>query len=425
MPVDNKFGLILKKEEGEEKVFVQSKSALQVNVYIQSQLKHFVSRDEKNKRKVKCLCKPNDDLFFMVKENSKGKYYVQNYGKNGVHDLECPFYIGEKLFNDKIGEYSSKIFLDTDEVDNPQVNAQLNEYRETYRTTRRRLTYYNFCRDMIEDTVIRAFNSVNQGRTRREQLENFGNDLFWKKFNYAVYDSTKNTKVPQGHKLIYGIITEHDTFFDALDSDENNNKLCVTADEYVTFENKGLQSKYFTISRRRLSIAKKLVNNFGNTTATPYFFIGVVEKRGEDKKEAKNGNRLPHFKRLFVHPIYFSTHHIAFVDSGYERKYAKRLFEERIPFLKPMSGNELYGITKELRNYNYYKDGRIKSGPPYIKYKPDFIEFYGEYVLIVEVSGYDNQVYKKDLKIKAKHYKKLEVKTGIIRYKEVEGKKIG
>lgn len=89
-----------------------------------------------------------------------------------------------------------------------------------------------------------------------------------------------------------------------------------------------------------------------------------------------------------------------------------------------MSGNELYKIRKELRNYEKIKDGKIESKVPHIKYRPDFIVFYEDYFLIVEVSGYDDKIYKEDLKVKVSYYRKLEVKTGIIRYKEVDGKRV-
>ena len=420
---DKKFGLIFIFKDGAKKIrHVKSKSHLEDNEDLQKVLEKFRAEDSVNRKSIKCLCIPQKNLYLSAKMKSNGKYYIQNYKGNAQHNISCPFYKGDSLFNVDNRSYSNKIFMDTEDFKSLGDKTHRNQFGETEESTRRRLTYYNFCRDTIEEAVVHSFNATNKETIKREELKNFSSNLFWEKLKEKIGDATENIRPPEGHELIYGVIREKNFLSEMLDNNKEEESIVVTVEKYTCYKNIGLELKNYNIKIRRLKITKNLIVNFKNTINPPYFFIGV-SKKGEGGIKGKRKHRKPELIRLFIHPIHYDNQHIAFVESGYERLYAKSLFEKKTPFLKPMSGNEHYRIKKELRNYTYYdKTNQTETSKAlFLKYRPDFIEFYKDHLLLVEVSGYDNKEYTEHLEVKSKYYKRLEDTIEIVRYKEIKG----
>ncbi len=110
--------------------------------------------------------------------------------------------------------------------------------------------------------------------------------------------------------------------------------------------------------------------------------------------------------------MYFDDKYLCFVESTLERDYAKKLFLDNTPFIKPIDNSELFKIKKE------------KIVPPgqaffNLSHRPDFIEFKNEKIVIVEVSGDINSEYEEQLAYKEKDYLNIVKKYSYVLYKKI------
>jgi len=423
---DVKYGVKISGDEGDIFLYFKTKRELKQNKYCQNQLKKYNSADDSNFQKITCLCKPQQEVYLSSKTRRDIDYYfLSNFqGTSHHHSSDCIFYTKLETLNDDEGFYTSKIFEEPKYIHNP---CDSEKKERDAKESQRKYTYYNFCRDLIQSSYSYAFNLENKNAKDRSELRNPNVDKFYQcffsKFEEQSIKSTHNLmrnksikeSMPKDHSLVFGTINEN--VFDHLYNNKDKYWINVSKLEKMFKENEdkekefvgySLVDKKYCIEHKRLELTKRLVQNFDNLISPPYFFIGVLQKFSYKKKY--------YYKlvRFFVHPIYFQHNKISFVESDYERQYAKKLFTDNVPFIKPISDLDFASVNGKFVDYNtdeVNEDNENILKRAHLKYRPDFIEFKSNRIFITEVSGYDDEKYIQLLIRKVKHYRLQESKS--------------
>jgi DNA-dependent RNA polymerase auxiliary subunit epsilon len=274
---------------------------------------------------------------------------------------------------------------------------------------------------MISEAMSIAFNRKNKEAKSRANLFYPNYQEFLNSFNMLI---NKNELLPNGsirnsldkyYNFCYGVI-DYD-FITQLEEKQKEYDLYLTTvkklydsdKKFIGYDKATINCK---INFYTLRAASDLVKNFNNYISGPYFFMAIYKQNKDNKK----------IVRLFLHPDYFDNEHIVFVDSGYERKYAKNLLENKVPFIKPISDSCFYKINGKFVNY---EKEDLKFTRASLQFLPDFIEFSENKINIVEVSGYYNVEYQNLMDRKIKHYENESLKSGgLYQVKVVNGVEI-
>lgn len=391
----------------------KSKIELKNNDFFQSLLKRYYEKSKSEGAEIKCLCK---DVNMSCKYTSY--YFLSNLPKNSFkHHQECIFFEHLEYLTDKDDKYRPIIFTEVNINFSEATDSEKQDY--TVKENHRNNTYVNFCTDIISFAMSKTFN------TRNSNVQNRGDIIYpsYKEF-LDTYSSLLNNNefLPKGsikenlepyHNFCFGVIeydclsqlqtnqNEYDIFLPKIKKSYNEDK------KFLGYEVVNVNCK---IKHKRLMAAAKLVQNFDNYIHPPYFFMAIY-KQNQNSKD---------IKRLYFHPVHFDNKHIVFVDSGYERKYAKQLLDNDIGFIKPITDSCFYKLNRNFVNYQKEGDNSKRA---FLQYLPDFIEFDNEHVNIVEVSGYDDVQYQNLMKRKIKHYENESLKSeGLYQVKVVDGK---
>ena len=345
---------------------LKSKSTLK-NDFFQNKLKWLHRQD----RAIKCGCRPDSDLWLAVVKREGESYFLRTYPKIvDEHSAECIFNnVASKLYDDNKEAYSLSIFQEVKEGLGEQGRLEQESILENATNG----TFYSFCQEWISNANSYAFNSVNM------QNEYFTDNYTYKDFisklnkieiSVSKIGSVKNIGNIKGNFLKYGITyTDIPSMIDHTDLDKTL--------EIAHFG----KEKGFQVTQKRLNIAAKKLQIFSNYIKPPYFFIAVLYY----------GVAV----RLFLYPVYFDEERICFIESEFERRHAKELYDRNIAFLKP--------ISDEYHQLN-------KNKAPYFDsaYRPDFFEFFGNEIDIVELSGFGSVGYLNRLADKRNDYLRIE-----------------
>lgn len=356
------------------------------------------------KNSIRCKCDMKKELYLEVRKIGL-KLYLAKYPKSEEHSPECIFHsLSKEFMDEETRTYNSAIFQEP-------IDGENKGSRKSQRESVARSTFYSFSHDVIANANIRAFFISNKNRVYPRNY-NFNN------FCRAYYLSLKEMKI-KGHEDIYeyckksnhtkfehGIIFE-DVVGNLECANYNDDELIDIKLNPISFDKSlyeySTYKKTAAIKFKRLRLAKKLVQNYNNITPIPYFYNAVYV----------NGVIV----RLFIAPIYFDKENFSFVDSAYERNYAKRLFKENSTFLKPISNNEIdsiYPIKIGLPG--------VLNKIPHILPKADFLIFANRAINIVEVAGYLNDSeYVKHLEKKERYYQKLHDNYSFFTYSIIDG----
>lgn len=357
------------------------------------------------KNEIRCNCNLDKELYLQVK-NIGNSFYLAKYPKSQEHNSDCIFHSFANEFinqNEDGVSYKASIFDET----KPNTNEnQESRDRENARSN----TYYSFCHDLIAEANINAFFIANK---KQKNLVNYN----FEQFCQAYFNALRNSKIVSHNnaydyfkgnkefKFEYGIINSD--IVGNLDLIKKDDKDEVSIDVNPIFYNVNdssyeLNTKTSRILFKRLRIAKNLVVNFSNIIAVPYFYNAVY----------KNGIIV----RLHITPIYFENNNICFIESSYERNFVHKLFEKDVPFLRPISNDEIDSIYP-------YKLGLPESlyKIPHIIYNADFLLFEDNYINIIEVSGYSFSDYKELLNKKANYYQYLCNTYAFFKYSIYDG----
>lgn len=385
--------IILKEYDKEQKIFIDkdiniyfdSYEELVSSAYIQYNLKirHYKLRT------IKCGCKPNENLYMSVVENKKEKiYYLKRYDTSKEHDINCLFYseVGEYIdYSGKEIKYTTKIFEEPKQLN----NSNKNEIRTT-ETNIQNLTYYAYCNNLISSSCSYAFHIKNKNS---EELKNFNYEDFINSLNKQIrinnisnvgslYDFCNKNN---GYRYDYGII---DKTLELTDIEDLKDSDIIE----IVLDNKSLKT-----TKKRLEIAIKKLKIFNNLISPSYFYFAIKFY----------GISI----RLYLSPIYFDGKNICFIESNFERNYAKYLYEKNIVFIKPLNNLEFNFIQREKLPGEKF---RLNS-------RPDFITISKNEVSIIEVSGYKNKEYIEQLEDKENNYKKICEEYKYVRYIRVDG----
>ena len=274
---------------------------------------------------------------------------------------------------------------------------------------------------MISEAMSIAFNRKNKDMESRANLSYPNYQDFLNSFDRLI---NKNELLPNGsirksldkyYNFYYGVV-DYDFITQLQDKQKEYDIYLPTVkklyDEDMKFIEYGKGTINCKINFYTLRAASELVKNFNNYISGPYFFMAVYKQNKDNKK----------IVRLFLHPVYFDNDSIVFVDSGYERKYAKNLLENKVPFMKPITDSCFYKINGRFVNYEKEDSNFTRAS---LQFLPDFIEFSENKIDIVEVSGYDNAEYQNLMDRKIKHYENESVKSnGLYQVKVVNGKEL-
>lgn len=353
----------------------------------------------KEQHAIRCMCDESKELYLYVKE----KGVVAIYPKSEEHNDSCPFFSDRKYFIDEeSAEYKTSIFK---ELDSKYISKSKNE---NGKEKSQRLTYYDFCRDMIANASLVAF-LYDYDKYNRI------NNITFNQFCFSYFKELDNIKFAGGkvsvksffknnneYKFEYGILRNDINAIDVTnDSDIYNLEL-----NYIYYNSQSkkwdTRNKYAQISGKRLRLSKQLVQIWNNYIEPPYFYTAVYHNNV--------------IVRFHIMPIYLNDKRIVFVESNYERNYASKLLEEGTVFIKPISNDEVSKIKPEFVNNNC-------KFIPNIKFHPDFLEFVDNKMIITEVSGFTNNNYVKHLDRKMRYYNEyIKKKEIFFSYKCVDGK---
>jgi hypothetical protein len=366
--------------------------------FIQNTLKKYHSKQKETFEKISCLCTPLDEprCLLSIKHITKSdKYILSNFPNNPPHKIYCPFYQdneGRALVDDN-GNYSNEIFQE--ERDLYSKEKDLRERKIiSEREEQRKHTYNNFCRDLISETIVYSFNIANRSKeysdvvnpSKRDFIIAFYKLLFKEEEGFIKQKSVIDS-IPENHSFDFGIIDE-------LPSLDNNKKsYFIKAKKYIS-KDKTINTSYL-ISPQKFKRVLKSITNYTNLISGPYFYIGVINNY------KYNGKWYNKVVRYNIYPVSYSDKGIIFIESNLERKYASSLLAQGVSFIKPFLGNEPYKIKKGVFSYldsnNNYRVFRLKG------YRPDFIEFRKDRH-IVEVAGYSDETYQKELTRKVEYF---------------------
>jgi len=370
-------------------------------------MQRILDKHHKVHHSIRCKCDMTKELYLSVKQFGK-KFALARYPKSEPHQSYCLYFSEKDKYVDvdeKGTTYKSKIFDEPEDGTSSKSTAKRDTDEEA-----RRYTFYNFCDDLIADACTYAFNKKNANSS---ELRNFNfNDFCWtyskimKQANVARYGNViEFCKKNNDFNFEYGVITND--FISSLDPSTQKDKDIVNVKlNPIRYENtNGTQwktdlTKSANIGFKRLRIASKLVKIFDNYINPPYFYTAIYKKGI--------------IVRFHIVPIHFDMTNITFVESNYERNYAKSLYEDGIVFIKPLSNNELYSIKASNISSECVK-------PPHIIYHPDFLELVDNKLLITEVSGFKNKAYVDLLEKKMRYYDKLGDDYSYVKSKCVDG----
>lgn len=353
----------------------------------------------KEQHAIRCLCDTTKELYLYVKESG----IVAIYPKSQEHKQSCPFYSERKDFIDEdSAEYKTSIFK---EINSTYIAKKTNaDAKENCQ----RLTYYDFCRDIIANASLEAF-MYDYGRFNRIY------NITFNQFCFSYLKELDNIKFAGGKLSVKGFFqkyTEYRFEYGILRNDINainvtNDNDIYTLELSKIFYNSQVKkwdtyNKNEQISGKRLRLSKQLVQIWDNYIEPPYFYTAVYYNNV--------------ITRFHIMPIYLDDRRIVFVESNYERNYAQKLIEENIVFIKPISNDEVSKIKPEIVN------SKCKFIPP-IKFHPDFLEFYDNKMIITEVSGFTNSNYINHLDKKMRYYNAyIKNKEEYFDYKCVDGR---
>jgi hypothetical protein len=350
---------------------------------------------------VRCKCDMNKELYLSVKKIGN-LYYLAKYPKSEEHHSQCVFHT---LINDLLQIEDENIAYKSSIFEEPEQNSEESKSSRHPHEQAKRHTFYMYCHDLISQANKIAFLMANKNS---KELQSYKRDNFFKAFYAACMDVKivgngnviNYCKKNKGSFFEFGIVP-YDIVgnLDLLNCSNNNEvfEIDLNPVSYI------LKEKKSSIGYGRLKTAKKLVTNFSNITAIPYFYIAVYNNRK--------------IVRFYIAPIYINNEYICFVDSGYEREYANWLYQNNIPFIKPISNDELDMIYP-------YKIGlpQYVKKIPHIVYRSDFILLKKGHIIIVEVSGYNDIKYQKLLNKKSRYYQMLCDKHLYFKFMIVDGK---
>lgn len=418
-------------------LFFKTKNELKDTEYFQTVLSKYKSEDDDNFQKVRCLCDMNKKLYLSVKHFKKSNYFLSVFPKTAhLHNPKCLYYSplfvenNEELCGED-GVYSKKIFEDIAKKKDSDDNKVIE-----FKNASRDMTFNNFCRDVLDRTSSFAFNVMNKDIHKRDELSMVDIDTFFDTFNKVIdgrtiLDNTMNGSLNNGYSFVYGAI-EDDIFSGADASKDWYFKFNAQRCEKIFIEdvnNKGkkifggyeLKERGFTAGKNVISNARRLVTNFSNVIAPPYFFMGITKRESYVSKIDKKEKYSYKLIRLFVYPVVIFDKKICFVESGYERKYAIKLLKEGRVFVKPISNDCFYKLRNELTNC---ESKNIKK-KVHLHYRPDFILLEKDGIVIVEVSGYEDKNYKELLAKKIEYYEEIKrLSREFYTHIEVEGRTI-
>lgn len=393
----------------------KSKIELKKNVFYQKVLQDYHGSLKKEGAELSCTC---NDVVMACKYTSY--YFLSNLPNNSnSHKESCMYYEHLEELTDNEDKYKPLIFQEPiiDFSKSSQKQIEENNKKEAHR----RNTYNNFCIDMISEAYSKAFNFKNKGLENRADLSYPNYNDVLRAFNILIKKnellSTQsiNESLNDYYSFSYGLLNYD--FISQLEKKEKEYEIILSAVKnkfsddrrFLGYETKEIECK---INFHTLKASTDLVKNFGAYIKPPYFYMAVYRQFKDYKK----------IVRLFLYPVYFDEQYMVLVDSGYERKYAKYLVKNNIPFIKPITDGCFYKISGKLVNYeNKYKVQKRA----FLQYLPDFIEFKKDNIYITEVGGYDNPEYQLSMNRKLNHYENESKKSNKLYIgKKVDGKTI-
>jgi len=443
---DTRNGIGIKEEDGTTReLYFRTKDEVKESEFIQRHLEKYRSSDNGNFQRIVCLCDRENELYLSSKKQGKGAYFLSVFPHTAdKHKEDCLFHTksNEELCSTD-GIYKKQIFEEVEFIDKwKDINEQ--EKKNEEKNSERKKTFNRFCRDLITQSSSFAFNMANKNAKSRSDLvypsmESFLNAFFanigsgTKLLAHSLYDS-----LPPEHYFIFGII-EEDIFnqVEKTESESDTNKtengskkinVLKFKRDFIDSEVNGVTKKIFNgysyikesywVSKKIFNNTRSLVTNYSNAIKPPYFFMGINKVFNQDIKDKRYSKLI----RFYVHPVCNMDYlKMCFVDSEYERKYAKRLFESDVAFIKPISNNCFYKVKGDFVNYQI---GKFEQRAHLI-YRPDFIEFSEDDIKIVEVSGYNDENYQALLDRKIIHYQDESRKScGLYSYAVVNGKEL-
>ena len=406
---------LIRKNQDDLQIGFKTKFELKKNEFYQDILKSYHSYYKKEGAKLECLC---NNVDMACKKTSY--YFLSNLPNNSnKHSEDCIYYEHLEDLTDSEDKYRSLIFKEP--ILNFSTATQKDKDEYNQKESHRKNTYVNFCTDMISEAMSIAFNRKNKDMESRANLSYPNYQDFLNSFDRLI---NKNELLPNGsirksldkyYNFYYGVV-DYDFITQLQDKQKEYDIYLPTVkklyDEDMKFIEYGKGTINCKINFYTLRAASELVKNFNNYISGPYFFMAIYKQNKDNKK----------IVRLFLHPVYFDNDSIVFVDSGYERKYAKNLLENKVPFMKPITDSCFYKINGRFVNYEKEDSNFTRAS---LQFLPDFIEFSENKIDIVEVSGYDNAEYQNLMDRKIKHYENESVKSnGLYQVKVVNGKEL-
>ncbi|MCG3655412.1 hypothetical protein L5F23_01685 [Aliarcobacter butzleri] len=402
---------LIRKNQDDLQIGFKTKFELKKNEFYQDILKSYHSYYKKEGAKLECLC---NNVDMACKKTSY--YFLSNLPNNSnKHSEDCIYYEHLEDLTDSEDKYKSLIFKEPILNFSTATQKEKDEYNQ--KESHRKNTYVNFCTDMISEAMSIAFNRKNKDMESRANLSYPNYQDFLNSFDRLI---NNNELLPNGsirksldkyYNFCYGVV-DYDFISQLQDKKDYDIYLPTVKKLYdgnMKFIEYGKGTINCKINFYTLRAASELVKNFNNYISGPYFFMAIYKQNKDNKK----------IVRLFLHPVYFDNDSIVFVDSGYERKYAKNLLENKVPFMKPITDSCFYKINGRFVNYEKEDSNFTRAS---LQFLPDFIEFSENKIDIVEVSGYDNAEYQNLMDRKIKHYKNESVKSnGLYQVKVVNG----
>ncbi|MDN5061803.1 hypothetical protein O8C86_08165 [Aliarcobacter butzleri] len=406
---------LIRKNQDDLQIGFKTKFELKKNEFYQDILKSYHSYYKKEGAKLECLC---NNVDMACKKTSY--YFLSNLPNNSnKHSEDCIYYEHLEDLTDSEDKYRSLIFKEPILNFSTATQKEKDEYNQ--KESHRKNTYVNFCTDMISEAMSIAFNRKNKDMESRANLSYPNYQDFLNSFDRLI---NNNELLPNGsirksldkyYNFCYGVV-DYDFISQLQDKQKEYDLYLPTVkklyDGNMKFIEYGKATINCEINFYTLRATSELVKNFNNYISGPYFFMAIYKQNKENKK----------IVRLFLHPVYFDNDSIVFVDSGYERKYAKNLLENKVPFMKPITDSCFYKINGRFVNYEKEDSNFTRAS---LQFLPDFIEFSENKIDIVEVSGYDNAEYQNLMDRKIKHYKNESVKSnGLYQVKVVNGREL-
>lgn len=377
----------------EEQIFFNSRNDLKKDFNKSKLLAHYGIKNS-----IRCLCDEMKELYLYIKLNGT----IAVYPKSEEHNEDCVFFSKRKEFIDEeTGEYKTTIFKELKSIYKAKGSNENSEEKC------QRLTFYDFCREAISSGALEAF---KYDYNKFNKIYN----ISFNQFCFSYYNVLNSLKLKgketvisffknnEEYKFEYGILNDDLMVLISSGNDEDIKIINLDEIKYNYKDKKwNTVNKQAKITHRRLRLSKKLVQIWNNLIEPPFFYTAVYHNDV--------------IIRFHLMPIFLNERNIVFVESNYERNYAKKLIEEKKVFIKPISNDEVYKIDPKVINQKC-------TFVPEIIYHPDFLEFTENKMIITEVSGFTNKDYKKHLDKKMRYYLKyIENKEFLFDYKCING----